>query len=764
MSGRKRQRVASSSSEAGSSSTSGEPKKRAVQRRTVEKWISELDREFDTSLWLKFDMADREHVALLKCSICSQFSDKLDSMRNFRPAFINGTANIRVSTVKDHAATDMHARAMLLLKKQQSSNVVEYAPIARCFAHASIDEATREKIKKKVDIAYMIAKEKMAFTKMKPICELQERHGVNLGNGYKTDRACASFIEFIAREQQEILLTKLSGSKFFSFLADASTDAGNIEVELFLILYFDAFASDCKVHVRSKFFASRHLGSGTGEGLFESLKTAVEYVGVDDWKTKLIGFGCDGASANMAEGGGLLQANFPWIFVFWCLAHRLELSIKDALKSTFFSTIDNLLLRMYYIYEKSPKKCRELEDIADELKACLEPTEMSLKGGIRPLRSCGTRFVAHKVAALERVVERFGAYLAHLIGMTEDTSMKAADRQKMKGYVLNWQNSQVLLACAVFRDLLKPVSILCKVLQDNEICVVRAIDSICKTKNSLDKLKSTTFEELPTVKKVIGRIKEEDECVSYQGVDLKRHSQAITYLKSHIEGWIEAMETCLRSRIRSNEVDFLTHAVTLLATNGWERTESPSFGYAALEAICKRFAVPLEGSNVDCSLVQEEWDDMVDYGKRFLNLVQDDYRVNWWKIFNAVDAKKWTNVLTLVELLFCLPVSNGHLEQVFSQIKLIKTNRRTCLGENTLDQLIRINVEAPPLSEWDASCALDLWLQDKTRRLNRASSSRSTHSKSTTPGDNDSPSGDNGSDFTLEGWEEWIGAVDSNSN
>ena len=45
----------------------------------------------------------------------------------------------------------------------------------------------------------------------------------------------------------------------------------------------------------AKFFTSRHLGSGTGEGLFESLKTAVEYVGVDDWKTKLIGFGCDGA-------------------------------------------------------------------------------------------------------------------------------------------------------------------------------------------------------------------------------------------------------------------------------------------------------------------------------------------------------------------------------------------------------------------------------------------------------------------------------------
>ena len=123
-----------------------------------------------------------------------------------------------------------------------------------------------------------------------------------------------------------------------------------------------------------------------------------------------------------------------------------------------------------------------------ELKSCLESTEMSKKGGNRPLRACGTRFIAHKVAALERVVERFGAYLAHLISMVDDASIKSVDRQKIKGYVLRWQNSQVLLACAVFRDLLKPTAILCKVLQEDEICVVRAIESICKTKKSLEKL------------------------------------------------------------------------------------------------------------------------------------------------------------------------------------------------------------------------------------------------------------------------------------
>ena len=127
---------------------------------------------------------------------------------------------------------------------------------------------------------------------------------------------------------------------------------------------------------------------------------------------------------------------------------------------------------------------------------------MSSQGGIRPLRACGTRFVPHKVAALERVIDRFGTYLSHMIAMTEDTSVKSADKQKVKGYVLKWQDSKILLGCALFHDLLNPCSVLCKVLQEEEICVVRAIETVMKNKKSLEKIKTVPFEHLPNVKKV----------------------------------------------------------------------------------------------------------------------------------------------------------------------------------------------------------------------------------------------------------------------
>ena len=85
--------------------------------------------------------------------------------------------------------------------------------------------------------------------------------------------------------------------------------------------------------------------------------------------------------------------------------------------------IDELLLHVYYIYDKSPKKCRELEVVVEELKSFLNPAELPNQGGTRPLCACGTGFVAHKVAALGRLIDRFGVYPSHLAALTEDTSI-----------------------------------------------------------------------------------------------------------------------------------------------------------------------------------------------------------------------------------------------------------------------------------------------------------------------------------------------------
>lgn len=92
----------------------------------------------------------------------------------------------------------------------------------------------------------------------------------------------------------------------------------------------DCHSTKGKVCIVNPFFITvSQLKSGTGQSIFDCLKSATEYVGVTGWETKLIGFGCDGTNANIGECGGLkghLKEAVPWVVGFWCLDHSLELS------------------------------------------------------------------------------------------------------------------------------------------------------------------------------------------------------------------------------------------------------------------------------------------------------------------------------------------------------------------------------------------------------------------------------------------------------
>ena len=203
---------------------------------------------------------------------------------------------------------------------------------------------------------------------------------------------------------------------------------------------------------------------------------------------------------------------------------------------------------------------------------------MPRKGGTRQHRAHGTRFLAHKVAALTRLIDRYGAYLNHLTMLSQDKNIKSADRKKLKGYVLRWRKSKVLSGCAFFHDILKPIGILSKILQEDELCIVRVIEAFLKTKKVLDEMKLMNVEDVSTVKTVLTRIQQKEESIhgtvlSHQGVDLCLHSQALSFLKSHNKAWLNTIDKCLVNRLKAQEEELLifTHAITLLATQGWEQ-------------------------------------------------------------------------------------------------------------------------------------------------------------------------------------------------
>ena len=78
----------------------------------------------------------------------------------------------------------------------------------------------------------------MAFRKYPTIHELEIRHGIDLGHSYATKDSAKLFTHYIAESQRSAFMRSLSIVHFYSLLMDGTTDAGNIEDELIVIMTF----------------------------------------------------------------------------------------------------------------------------------------------------------------------------------------------------------------------------------------------------------------------------------------------------------------------------------------------------------------------------------------------------------------------------------------------------------------------------------------------------------------------------------------------
>lgn len=71
------------------------------------------------------------------------------------------------------------------------------------------------------------------------------------------------------------LADTISKAKFFSILLDGSTDKGNIDNELMMIVWCDVNGEDEKMHTRICYFNVIRPHSVTAEGLFEVVETGL---------------------------------------------------------------------------------------------------------------------------------------------------------------------------------------------------------------------------------------------------------------------------------------------------------------------------------------------------------------------------------------------------------------------------------------------------------------------------------------------------------
>ena len=111
-------------------------------------------------------------------------------------------------------------------------------------------------------------------------------------------------------------------------------------------------------------------------------------------------------------------------------------------------------------------------------------------------------------------------------------------------------------------------------LQTDDVCVVGSLEAQLKTSKSMEKIKAISFKDIPPAKKVLSRISQGDgSSTTNQGVELVRREEGLTLLQSHYQEYKKSVLKYLCERVKVQTTEVLTHTLTILVTNGWERME-----------------------------------------------------------------------------------------------------------------------------------------------------------------------------------------------
>ena len=135
-----------------------------------------------------------------------------------------------------------------------------------------------------------------------------------------------------------------------------------------------------------------------------------------------------------------------------------------------------------------------------------------------------------------------------------------------------------------------------------------------------------------------------------------------------------------------------------------------SYGRRQVNYLGENFAIILDKNGCDTMKLQAEW-----YQLKLV--VQNNYKhllyTELWKLVLTDQdmVSQFRNISHLVEIMLVLPISTAGVERGFSTMRRIKTDKRLCLGEEVLDDLMRISIEGPIVKVFDPKPAMLLWKQ-----------------------------------------------------
>lgn len=188
------------------------------EKKGIRKFQEAWKKEFP---WVEHD----PEKDIMYCTLCRAYPNIADRTASLYKGCGTG-GKYKKETIEKHSTSTKH---QLCETRRQNETAPQNAPMQKAVTKLSKENESR--MNALFTMAFFIAEEKMAFKKFPRMCLLQEKLGTDIGTMYRNEKACKAFVKSIAEVECQNLTEELQNARFFTVLADGSTDSAIMEQE-----------------------------------------------------------------------------------------------------------------------------------------------------------------------------------------------------------------------------------------------------------------------------------------------------------------------------------------------------------------------------------------------------------------------------------------------------------------------------------------------------------------------------------------------------
>ena len=565
---------------------------------------------------------------------------------------------------------------------------------------------------------YFLAKQRIAHTtNFEPLLDLLSLLGVNVkakiqvakNAMYTSDKAVQEMIFVISEVIETGILTKMRESSHFALMFDETTDCSVTEQLAMHGRYIDSATRELKSHyltiidtLEPEIQASTSQSSSDTSTISLCAETITkrvcEYVTtVELDMARMRGIGTDGASTMIGCRSGVvtrLKSITPSAIGVHCAAHRLNLASTHAAEAVpYVKKFSSILRQLYDFFDNSAVRTAGLEAVHNLIN----------ESG-KLLAPCSTRWLS-----VERSVNRLkNCFTSVVLSLQRE----GEERSDAKALGLNSLVTEFRFVCTMLLlcDALPHVSHLSKCFQitNTDYSIIPIM--VNTTIHSIKQLKQVDGVNLMGLKTFLDQL-------TSAGIDIRKPPRlAEIYFETSIkQPYLDTLIKNLETRFDDKSVlasfDVMNPAkLPPLSENpsSAELEEFTAYGNVQINNFTQQF----QGIVAEPDECLEEWSNFRQFLRENLGHLKQTEVVSLLCTDLSL-ASIYPNMTTLAKICRVIPIHTADVERTFSQLKLIKTRIRNRMNEKTLDSLLRIAIEGPPVCDFPVNEAIQLWAKKK---------------------------------------------------